>query len=109
MCSDRSIESYKRVLLCCDWSIPAADCDDHPGHQETMVSQLGSEYQHEAADEAKEGIKDSVLDDGAHANILAAVLVVPVDGVAVADDVEDGGNHGQEDLHNADDDDGPLE
>ena len=86
-----------------------ADSDHHPGDQETMVPQLGSEYQHEATDETEEGVKDSVLDDGPQTDVLATVLIVSVDGVAVADDVEDGGHHGEDDLHNAHDDDRLLQ
>ena len=78
------------------------DCDHHPADQEAMVAGLGTKDEHEAADHSKESIKDRVLGDGSPTYIPACTLTVVIikgsHSRGVLDNVEDGGNDGDDKL-----------
>ena len=63
----------------------------------------------DSAKSAKEGVKDSVLDQWANADVLALTLLgIWVKELGVLDDVENGGDYRYEEFDHADDDDARL-
>lgn len=90
------------------------DGDDQPGDEEAVVAEVGSKDEQQAAPHTKERVKHRVLDDWANTNVLVITLRVVIiiqspDGLGVLDDVEDGHDHGEDELEDSDDDDGLLE
>jgi len=84
------------------------DCDQHPGDQEAVVPQLGSEYQQESAAYSKQCIKHCVLDDGSDTDIFALALSFVITSGHL-DNIEDCGDHCYSQLCEANDHNRPLE
>ena len=81
------------------------DRDDHPEDKQAAVPQVRSKYQHQSTADPKEGIKDSILDDGSNADILITlefeIIIKCPNSSEVSDDVEDGCNDGDNQLTNS--------
>ena len=86
------------------------NCDNHPSHKETLVPRIAPNNEKKSAENPKEGVENRVLDQGADANIFAFTFIpIWIKVLGVLDNIEDGGNDGDEELYDADDDDTGLE
>ena len=84
--------------------------DKHPSNKKALVSSVASNDEKEGAEDPKEGVKDGVLDKGADADVFAfAFIPIRIEILGILDNVENGGDDGDEELNDADDDDTGLE
>jgi len=85
-------------------------CDNHPSDKEALVSSVAPNDEKEGAEDPEKGVKDGVLDEGADADVFAFTFVpIWIKVLGVLDNVENGGDDGDEELNDADDDDTGLE
>jgi len=84
--------------------------DNHPSNEEALVPSVAPNDEKKGAKDPKEGVKDRVLDEGADADVFAFTFIpIWIKVLGVLDNVEDGGDNGDEELDDADDDDTGLE
>jgi len=82
------------------------DCDDHPKDEEAVIPQMSTEYQQQGTTHTKEAIKDSIFDDWSNTDVFiialsSKVIVECSDGSGILDNVEDGGDYGDDQLYDA--------
>ena len=93
---------YYPKVLCTD-----EDSDDHPQDEEAVVSQMSSEYQQQRTTNTEEAIKDSILNDGSNTDIFIItlspkIIVERSNSSGILDNVEDGGDDGDDQFNDAD-------
>merc|ERR1712223_1452700 len=86
----------------------AAQSDENPKDEKAPVSHSRSDEQENGAENAEEGVEDTVLDDGADADVFALAIHL-VHELRVLDHVGDGHDDGDDELDEADDVDGLLQ
>lgn len=70
------------------------DGEDHPGNEKALAPLHGSNQEQCCTDESKEGIKDSVLDEGSNTDIPTLTLFSKqLDILGKLDNIERGRNH----------------
>jgi len=80
----------------------AAESDENPEDEKAPVSHSRSDEQENGAEDAEEGVEDTVLDDGADADVFALAVLL-VHELWVLDHVGDGHDDGDDELDEADD------
>lgn len=84
--------------------------DYHPGDEEALVSSISPNNKEESAEDPKEGVEHGVLDERPDADVLAFTFIpIRIKVLGVLDNVEDGGDDGDEELNDANYDDTCLE
>ena len=84
--------------------------DNHPSHKEALVPSISPNNKEESAEDPKEGVENGVLDERADADVFAFTFIpIWIEVLGVLDNIEDGGDDGDEELNDADDDDTGLE
>jgi len=93
---------YYPKVLCTD-----EDSDDHPQDEEAVVSQMSSEYQQQRTTNTEEAIKDSIFNNGSNTDIFIITLSPKIivecsNSSGILDNVEDGGDDGDDQFNDAD-------
>eukprot|EP00092_Neocalanus_flemingeri_P041009 GFUD01044652.1.p2 GENE.GFUD01044652.1~~GFUD01044652.1.p2 ORF type:complete len:106 (-),score=36.43 GFUD01044652.1:154-471(-) len=85
--------------------------DDHPTDQETSVHPYGTKYQDQGTENSKESIKDGILDERSNADIfpLTFLAVAVKKATRRLDDIENGGDDGDEQLDKSNNQKSPLQ
>lgn len=83
--------------------------DNHPSHKKALVPSIAPNDEEESAEDPKEGVENRVLDERADADVFAFTFIpIWIKVLGILDNIEDGGDDGDEELYDADDDDTGL-